>query len=541
MTNGILLHILPCRFKGEIKMKCSILKNTLVTLLSLVILTLTTKTSTLAEDIVFGFTPDGIYPVSQTDISLVSEEITITLIRKDYGMVNCRFDFKNNGEAQSVVMAVPARLNEKTTKWTLEEYLNIHNFSVFYEKIDGPVSVKLVDSIPNQPIKNHTNNQTKYSKWYTFTIEFDKNEELSVYTMYSIESFSFDNMYNMFISYTLESGALWEGQIEHAKVIFDIGYYPIYSVTDVFPNNLYRIEDKKLIWERSNFEPEYNLSITQNSNDYTDSNIAWLSKIGDTAGVKAIKERITFFDTSPQIIRDNKQKYLDQYVDFIHKDILKAIYIKSALDLPHGSENPKITDCRVLEHKGNTWCFEIEATDPDLDLIQCHAEVEGVDNYVYKNNFEMNSVSYNPENNQFISKCHLVVEEGNLFKIRFVVKDSIGNFDTKTFSIKKDDTISPLEEVSDTGNLLNNDTVALERDKCVSNEIAEVNHIATPKVPVPNVGTEIPVEEIGKVVLTEKTSPSYLIIKASLAFLICLVILLYLYVKLYKVKKTKNN
>lgn len=316
----------------------------LITLFITLIILFSNYSTAFAEDMVLGVIPDGIYPVNQTDISLVSEEITVTLTGGELGTVGCRFDFKNNGDAKTVVMAVPARINDKATGWTREEFLNFNNFNVFHEKTEGPIPVKLVDSIPQQPMKENST-QPKYSKWYTFSIDFDKDEELSIYVMYTVY-FPYDNRSNLFTGFLLESGSLWEGAIQHAKVIFDFWTYPMYSVTEASPHNLFRIEDNKLIWEKTSFEPAYNLYVTQNNYTYSENRLYVLSKkpAENKNEIHRIKERIALFNTGFPIIKENREKYIQEYNDTLNsEDFVKAIFLRSALGLPDDIDSPEIS------------------------------------------------------------------------------------------------------------------------------------------------------------------------------------------------------
>lgn len=322
-------------------MNHNIFKNALITIIATFIIIFTTANTTFAEDMVLGIIPDGVYPVTQKNISLVNEEVTVKLTGGELAVVDCRYDFKNNGEAQTVVMAVPARINEKPTGATKEEFLNISNFTVAYEKVEGVVPVKMVNSIPNGPMKENNGDEPKYSKWYTFSIDFQEAEELSIYVMYVI-NLPYDNMYNMFFGFMMESGALWQGPINHAKVIFDTGWYPIYTVTEISPNDLFRIEDNKLIWERSNFEPEYDLKLTQNDYTYSNNRLYLLSKdeANNRDDINAIKEQIALFELSPETIIENREKYYEEYNEALEDNPVKAIYLKSILGI--SSENSDI-------------------------------------------------------------------------------------------------------------------------------------------------------------------------------------------------------
>ncbi|MGI5997672.1 MAG: hypothetical protein ACOX89_03305 [Lutispora sp.] len=333
-------------------------KNALLTFIAALVILCTTGNTIFAENMVLGIIPDGIYPVAQKNISLVSEEVTVNLTGDELATVSCRYDFKNHGEAQTVIMAVPARINEKPSGATKEEYLNINSFAVFYEKIEEVVPVKMVDSIPNGPMKESNGNEPKYSKWYTFSIDFEKGEELSIYVMYVV-NLPYDNMHNMFFGFMMESGALWQGPINHAKVIFDTGWYPIYTVTEISPSDLFRVEDNKLVWERSNFEPDYDLKLTQNNYTYSDNRLYLLSKneAKNRDEINAIKEQIALFELSPETIIENREKYYDEYDEALKDNPIKAIYLKSVLGISSDNsdaETPYAQEDDALVSSGDT-------------------------------------------------------------------------------------------------------------------------------------------------------------------------------------------
>ena len=62
------------------------------------------RTITFANDAVLGMTPEGVYPITQSDIVMISEEIHIQLFDRTNAKVTCRFDFQNFGDAQTVLM-----------------------------------------------------------------------------------------------------------------------------------------------------------------------------------------------------------------------------------------------------------------------------------------------------------------------------------------------------------------------------------------------------------------------------------------------------
>ncbi len=410
--------------KRSLALSARILCSFIVTLIFITI------SPVFANDGSLGVTPDGVYPITQSDIKMKSEEIFIDCTT---GNVTCRFDFKNYGEAQSVLMGFPARLNEYVDGLTTEESISVIDFTA--RDKNGDIPVTLVNTIPNPPLKE-VNGMEEYSKWYTFSVDFDENEEKTLYHTYKVQFSHFSNG-EVQLGYVIETGSLWKGSIGHSKVIFYFGEIPMYAITQVSPNNFYRIEDNKLIFERSNFKPDYNLNISMNQARYNDLNWFDVNYSGNESKESA-KKKIELLKTSPKAIRKDHQKYYQLYQSLINNDPISALYIKSALALPNGNEKPKITECRIAEHVENTWRFEIYGTDPDGDLVRHEAEIDGIENYRYVD--DGGELYYNNEEMKFISSSYLELQEdvkkATPLSITFTFFDSAGNSDTETMLLQ---------------------------------------------------------------------------------------------------------
>ena len=72
--------------KRSLALSARILCSFIVTLIFITI------SPVFANDGSLGVTPDGVYPITQSDIKMKSEEIFIDCTT---GNVTCRFDFKN--------------------------------------------------------------------------------------------------------------------------------------------------------------------------------------------------------------------------------------------------------------------------------------------------------------------------------------------------------------------------------------------------------------------------------------------------------------
>ena len=430
-------------------------KSFLVKILSALLILATAAfiqvTVAFANDGVLGFTPEGVYPVTQSDISMTAEDIYIQLFDHAKAKVTCRFDFKNFGSAQTVLMGFPAQLDDSVEISPGEELL-VKNFTARDE--DGDLEVTLVDTIPNPPMRNSLE---KYKKWYSFSVDFDEGEEKTLYHTYEI-SFTYNSSGLVYMGYILETGALWKGALGHSKVVFDFGDIPMYTLEMIYPNNFYRIEGNKLIWERKDFEPTHNLWVCRDSLHYGEEWIKFCEENDDLRDqLDYIYNKTELFNTTADAIQKNRKAYYEEYETLVKSDPVCALYLKSALRLPNGNEKPEITGCLVEHRIGNSWTFLINGTDPDMDIVSCDVVIDGVDSYNYSDDeWDFKGLYYmNDEKNQFNFRRYLTVEGSGLFTVTFIVKDAYGNFDTKTMILQAgadDGEVSQEESIGTTEN-----------------------------------------------------------------------------------------
>ncbi|HZK27442.1 MAG TPA: hypothetical protein VFD00_07895 [Thermoclostridium sp.] len=386
-----------------------------------------------ANDAVLGMTPEGVYPITQSDIVMISEEIHIQLLDRTNAKVTCRFDFQNFGDAQTVLMGFPAELNE-FGEITPPEAFWAHHFTARDE--NGDLEVSLVDTIPNPPLKE-INQMEKYNKWYSFSVNFASNEVKTLHHTYDI-SIPYNSMGDVYVGYVLETGALWKGSLGHSKVIFDFGDIPIYTLEEAYPNNFYTIDGNQLIWERSDFKPSHNLLLTINPYRYSEDYFN-MYKEASPEHLKPFREKIEFFKLSSDTIQKNSEHYYQLYQTLVNEDPICALYIKSALGLPNGNRKPEFVECSTRHQIGNTWYFDISAIDPDGDLVSCNAVIDGIDSFEYSDSaFRGQVLRFDPEKKQFLGQSYLMTEEKDPFSITFILTDTYGNMDTKTIMLQAD-------------------------------------------------------------------------------------------------------
>jgi hypothetical protein len=473
------------------------------------------RTITFANDAVLGMTPEGVYPITQSDIVMISEEIHIQLFDRTNAKVTCRFDFQNFGDAQTVLMGFPAELNE-FGELTPPEAFWAHNFTARDE--NGDLEVSLVDTIPNPPLKE-INHMEKYNKWYSFSVDFASNEVKTLHHSYDI-SIPYDSMGNIYVGYVLETGALWNGSLGHSKVIFDFGDIPIYTLEEAYPNNFYTINGNQLIWERSDFKPSHNLLLTINPYRYSEDYFN-MHKEASSEHLKPFTEKIDFFKLSPDTIRKNSEHYYQLYQTLVNEEPIRALYIKSCLGLPNGNRKPEFIECSIRQNIGNTWYFDISAIDPDGDLVSCNAVIDGIDSFEYSDSaFRGQVLRFHHEKKQFIGQSFLMTEEKNPFTITFILTDTYGNIDIKTIMLQAATPESSPTEIS------TESSIGAEIDK--EQQIEEQKSLPVNQT-AQDIETDI--EHKANVLHMEEETVPMLKTGVTIVLLCCFGTVLYLYIK----------
>ncbi|HOQ00374.1 MAG TPA: hypothetical protein PK604_06000 [Acetivibrio clariflavus] len=95
-------------------------------------------TATYTDDCIVGRTPDGVYPMEEKDIVMVSEDIYYEV---EKGFVECNFVFKNTGKAKDVLMGFPAKM-ESDSDNAIEERLYFKDFKTYLDDTEIPVNTE---------------------------------------------------------------------------------------------------------------------------------------------------------------------------------------------------------------------------------------------------------------------------------------------------------------------------------------------------------------------------------------------------------------
>ncbi|MEN2774485.1 hypothetical protein [Acetivibrio clariflavus] len=121
-------------------------------------------TTAFADDCNLGRTPDGVYPMENKDVVMVSEDI---LIEVEKGLVECKFEFKNTGEEKDVLMGFPAKMEDDGNN-IIEENLYFKDFKAYVNNKEIPVNTEK----GVKPIDLKDSTYPYYSEWYTFKCSF---------------------------------------------------------------------------------------------------------------------------------------------------------------------------------------------------------------------------------------------------------------------------------------------------------------------------------------------------------------------------------
>jgi hypothetical protein len=365
-----------------------------------------------ADDCNMGRTAEGVFPMSDTDVVMVSEDITVQV---EKGEVECIFLFENTGSAKKVTMGFPGKL-EPVNELSLGENLSLHDFKTY---IDGKsVPVKREKGI--QPTGKEMSD-SHYSEWFTFTVPFEANEKKVVRNTYKVQ-FTYDSIGDVFAGYILETGAYWKDPIGYARVTFDMGQIKPYQIQSLRPGR-FTFKGSRLIWERSNFEPAYNLEVMYNTWHYSKEFLDTL----DPDSLKRVQQQIQLFEDIDTYIKSNDQESLaKQYGAAIEgRNVVLAQYIHSYL--PRGTVEdmkPVIRGIDVRPYDTN-YVVECFVDDPYMDLAHIQSNISHLEN-------GREVVDYRFET----SSCIVSLVPDIDYTIRFTIRDSVDREDSQSLLYK---------------------------------------------------------------------------------------------------------
>ena len=252
-----------------------------------------------ADDCSVGRTPDGVYPINNADVVMQSEDINIQV---ESGLVDCNFVFQNTSDAsQDVLMGFPARSKIYEEGPDVRD-IDVHDFKAY---IDGrEVPVKLEKEVTLQgSLSSVVGN---YESWYVFDVKFPAGAVMNIRNTYRITNSLYAGG-DESVGYVLKTGAAWKGKIGHARVVFDLGSIQPYMISEMFPASMVS-SGNKVVWERDNIEPYYNLSMMYGKIAYSDEYMSFYS-----ADYKqTLLDKKTFWEVVSQSIASADNDKLEQ-------------------------------------------------------------------------------------------------------------------------------------------------------------------------------------------------------------------------------------
>lgn len=289
--------------------------------LGLILFLLLLGSRAYADDTSLGRTPEGVFPINEQDVVMESEEITVDMEKRS---VECSFVFHNTGADKNVLMGFPGKGDhDPGDNLTNQVNLEIKKFKAYINGKELTVTHEKTDDGKNAEYSH----ELGYSEYFTFTVPFKADGKVTVKNTY-LYSPTYDSMGSIFTGYVLKTGAMWKAAIGSAKITFRLGVIKPYHIRQMEPGG-FKFEGNALVWERKEFEPEYDLSVVYNTYQYSKE---YLSGISEEEAEK-IKRKINSFNEIGQLAdKGNTDTLLALYNEaFKEKDYVLAAYISSYL------------------------------------------------------------------------------------------------------------------------------------------------------------------------------------------------------------------
>ncbi len=213
---------------------------------------------------------DGVtvYPVTNSDVQLTSEDVVITLEGKDetapgrYRLpwrVDATLNFRNLGGPTKVQMGFPYRVagdvNIHPRRPEDLDYVDPH-FRTWVDEVETP-TVRKEPGASTSPLHEE-------HEWvYTFPVEFTQGQTRTVRHRYWVGGHSTSDGSGHF-TYVLTTGALWAGKIDSALVRLMMPAQAARSCDEICPHEHSARRDGDQIileWRWHDLEPDFDLEI----------------------------------------------------------------------------------------------------------------------------------------------------------------------------------------------------------------------------------------------------------------------------------------
>lgn len=205
-----------------------------------------------ADDCVMGRKPEGVYPMKNEDIIMESEDIKVYPYE---GRAECTFQFLNTGKERDILMGFPNKRVPDPDIWEPENLI-IKDFTASDE--NGNLSVSKDNAV--KPPRSFDNRFDEYSSWFTFKVHFKKGERKTIKNTYKF-SLSYYSNGELMTGYIIKTGSLWKDKIGNARVTFYMPGLKPYNINSLYGGPYFSFEQDKIVWQRSNFEPDEDLEI----------------------------------------------------------------------------------------------------------------------------------------------------------------------------------------------------------------------------------------------------------------------------------------
>ena len=290
----------------------------LVRIILVIALILISLSSVYANDASMGRMGETVYPLHETDVTMVSEDIFIKFNAEDSsGNVTCKFVFANSGEAKSVLMGFPAAMKIDYEALTTEERVSLNNFTAFKNGVEIPVS-----EVESSEMEGDF---TKYPTWYVFEVPFEAGETLTMTHTYDV-NFTYFSEGSISIGYILETGSTWNDSIGHSKVTFDLSEIEPWGIEMYnYPTaDDFSYSNGQLIFEKWDFKPDFNLEIMTNARYFRNYSGPW--DLSETA-----KERKQFLVESDQM---TNEELIDAYNNLSYeRKFIETVWLNGRLGM----------------------------------------------------------------------------------------------------------------------------------------------------------------------------------------------------------------
>ncbi len=225
-----------------------------------------------ADDASLGRKGETVWPVNDSQVEMVSEEVTVT-VSAGRSRVDCGFTFKNTGTATRVLMGFP-EMKPPPDREGFGDDTALHDFRTFVDGVELPVKKEKGGARED---KKAVEAADRYPFWWTWEVPFEAGETREVRNTYWVKNHQWSNG-QVLAGYILTTGSYWKGPIGRARVVFRFEDVLPYDLERVFPGT-YHFEGNDLVWEWTDLEPQGDIEIIFNTRRWPEIPVKWWGEI----------------------------------------------------------------------------------------------------------------------------------------------------------------------------------------------------------------------------------------------------------------------